>query len=297
MKRNKGKNLLTFPDNFCLVDVETTGLDPQYDEIIEIGAIRVRSGEMRDRFRMLVKPSEPISEFIEQLTGITNDMLAEALPLKSVLQVFRTFLGDDIIVGHNINFDINFLYDGCIALNLPEISNDFVDTMRIARFVIPELEHHRLKDLCKHYQVENLNAHRAIYDCEATFELLKQLRKTFAEKCLEWPARSKSKSKDLHAQTDAFDVTHPLYGKQCVFTGALSRMTRAEAMQIVLNLGGTNGDNLSKKTDFLVVGSTEYSANVKGGKTGKMKKAEDYILKGCDITILSESAFYDMIAE
>lgn len=297
MKRNKGKNLLTLPDNFCLVDVETTGLDPQYDEIIEIGAIRVRSGEMRDRFRMLVKPEEPIDEFIEQLTGITNEMLTEALPLKSVLPVFRTFLGDDIIVGHNINFDINFLYDGCIALNLPEISNDFVDTMRIARFVIPELEHHRLKDLCKHYQVENQHAHRAIYDCESTFEVLNHLKQDFSSSVMDWPARYKKKAKDLQAQTDIFDVTHPLYGKQCVFTGTLSRMTRAEAMQIVLNLGGTNGDNLSKKTDYLVVGSTEYSANVKGGKTGKMKKAEDYILKGCDITILSESAFYDMIAE
>ena len=295
--RNKGKSLLDFPENYCIVDVETTGLDPAFDEIIEIGAIRVRNGEQRDRFRMLVKPSEPIGEFIEELTGITNEMLAEALPLRSVLPVFRTFLGDDIIVGHNVNFDINFLYDGCVSLNLPEIGNDFVDIMRIARFVVPELDHHRLNDLCKYYQIENQHSHRAIYDCEATHEVLEHLRNSFNPSTMKWPTHSKLNANDLHAQTDEFDISHPLYGKLCVFTGTLSRMTRAEAMQAVLNLGGKNGNGLTKKTDFLVVGSSEYSANAKGGKTGKMKKAEEYILAGCDITILSESAFYDMIGE
>lgn len=298
MERKKGRSLIQFADDCCIVDVETTGLDPAYSEIIEIGALRVRGGEPRDRFTMLVKPADPVDDFITKLTGITNEMLADALPLKAVLPVFRTFLGDDLIVGHNVNFDINFLYDGCEALNLDLVTNDFVDTMRLSRIVHSELNHHRLKDMCKLYNIENQREHRAISDCEATLKLIQHLKEDAAAKRIDlsqYPrAKRKLSASDLSAQTDTFDESHPLFDKECVFTGKM-RIERRQAMQLVLNLGGRCADNVTKRTDFLIIGNTEYCSNMKGEKTGKMKKAEEQILKGFDLTILSESAFFDLL--
>jgi len=298
MERLKGKSLLLFPADCCVVDIETTGLDPEFCEIIEVAALRIRGGEIAAQFSELIKPSEPIDEFITELTGITNDMLEDAPYLDTVLPAFREFIGSDQIVGHNVHFDINFLYDSSEMLGLSTFSNDFIDTMRIARIVLPELPHHRLRDLTKHYQITNPQAHRAAGDCIATHELLHRLNSDAETKQIDIskrPQKTHCRAKELTAQTDTFDETHPLYKKMCVFTGALSRMTRREAMQLVLNLGGICGDGVTKNTDFLIIGNTEYCSNIRGKKTEKMKKAEDLILKGNDLTIISESVFYDLI--
>ena len=78
MERLKGNNLLMFPADCCIIDIETTGLDPEYCEIIEIAALRIRNGEITERFSELVKPSVPLDPFITALTGITNDMMKDA---------------------------------------------------------------------------------------------------------------------------------------------------------------------------------------------------------------------------
>lgn len=303
MERIKGKSLLLFPADYCIIDIETTGLDPAYCEIIEIAALRIRNGGISAQFSELVKPSEPIDSFITELTGITNDMLKDASPLSDVLPAFRSFVGSDLLVGHNVHFDINFLYDGSEQLCLSRFHNNFIDTMRIARIVLPELPHHRLKDLAGHYQIINPQEHRAEGDCLTTFELLKCLQADAEFKQIDlsqYPLKKSNshkglRAKDLSAQTSDFDESHPLYRKMCVFTGALSKMKREEAMQLVLDAGGQCGDNVTQKTDYLIVGNTEYCSNMHGSKTSKMKKAEELILKGYDLTIISESVFYDLI--
>lgn len=297
MEREKGKNLLVFPENCCIIDLETTGLDTEYDEIIEVAALRIRNGQITESFSRLVKPASEISEFITELTGITTEMVQDAPTISEVLGDYISFIGNDTVVGHNVNFDINFIYDTAVKLGLPLFQNDYADTMRIARVVLPELQHHRLKDLTKHYQIENLAAHRAAGDCNTTLKLLNALKADATSKAIDLTKFKKHKLRaaDLTAQTDEFDISHPLYGKVCVFTGALNSMQRKDAMQIVLNLGGNCADNVTKKTDFLIIGDTEYCTCVKNGKTGKMKKAEDLILKGNDLTILSEDAFIDLV--
>lgn len=140
----KGNSLIRFPSDFVVIDIETTGLYPKTDEIIELGAIRVRGYEIRERFSTLIKPSAPISAFISSLTGITNEMLEDAPSIEEVISDIRDCIGGDILVGHNVNFDINFLYDAMErSLDLP-LGNDYVDTMRIARKALPDLPHHRL---------------------------------------------------------------------------------------------------------------------------------------------------------
>lgn len=306
-QRNKGKNLVDFPSDFTVIDIETTGLDPQYDEIIELSAIKVRDGKVVEEYSTLVKPQYTASEFITVLTGITNDELENAPELHEVLDGYMSFLGDEIIVGHNVNFDINFLYDKYRDLTSKEFSNDFVDTLRLARFLLRDLPHHRLLDLVEYYGISDVVEHRGFADCVVTLGVLIRLHGTALEQygdveqlIAEFRRRANHPHPSLKADSIAtdkteFDITHPLYGQYCVFTGALERMIRKEAFQFVVDYGGVVQDSINKNTNYLVVGSFDYSSSVRDGKSGKLKRAEDLILKGRDLTIISENVFYDMI--
>lgn len=103
-------------------------------------------------------------------------------------------------------------------------------------------------------------------------------------------------SKIVSEKTE-FDQTHPLYGQRVVFTGVLERLARKDAAQIVADLGGINQDNVTRQTNFLILGNNDYCSSIKGGKSNKQKKAELYQLDGLPIQIISENVFYDMISE
>lgn len=301
-RENKGKAVNALPEDYVALDLETTGLDPEYDSIIEIGMVRVRRGEVTAEYSTLVNPGMEIDEFITDLTGITNDMLASAPAIAEVLPTARDFLGDDIILGHNINFDINFIYDNCERQGLSPVSNGYIDTMRISRRVLPDLKHHRLADIVKALGVDHVQAHRAIGDCHATIDCYKALlaridadmgRDDFAAAL----AGHSSVRPDLRALTadgTAVDEMHPLYGKHCVFTGTLAKMVRVDAAQAVVNVGGLCDNGVTKDTNFLILGASDYS-KIKDGKSSKLKKAEGMIAKGADLQIISENVFYDLM--
>ncbi len=307
----KGKSLIAFPDNYTVIDIETTGLDYEWCEIIEISALRIRNGLCCESFTSLVKPTEfqilsdgklkvqYVDSYITELTGITNEMLAEAPDIKEVIPRFAAFISqDEILVGHNVNFDINFLYDAFAKSGIT-LSNNFIDTMRISRRLLPNLSHHRLIDLAKNYSIPIDGLHRALNDCEITNSCFLSMKRDIEEDIgIDQFIQSFVKNysaKWVSSSVTDFDITHPLYNQIVVFTGTLSSMVRHDAMQIVADHGGINADNVTKKTNFLVIGNGDFVASVKNGKTGKMKKAESYILSGCDIQILSENAFLSML--
>lgn len=306
-ERNKGKSLLKIPADYTIVDVETTGYDQRYDNIIEVGCIKYRDGEEVARYDTLIKPPKNYSgnyvdSYIESLTGITNEMLSSAPLFDDVAGNLWNFIKGELLVGHNVNFDVNFLYDIFSSFNAELIlNNDFVDTLRIARRVLPELEHHRLEDLDDYFDI-GIAHHRSISDCEITNIVLQKLAAIIAEKqiVLLPPNRGKWGKIDLRALTPENDnvmIDSPFYKKVCVFTGALERYTRVEAAQIVVNLGGLCGNNVTKTTNFLIVGDFDYSSGVKGGKSNKLKRAEQLVSKGSDLQILSERVFYDMLSD
>lgn len=312
MRRFKGNSLLDFPDSYVVIDIETTGLSPDYDSIIEVGAIKYESGVETERFSSLIQPDSHdndgnyINDFIRNLTGITNEMLASAPTAKEVLPTFYEFLSGSVLVGHNVNFDINFLYDNFEKILNKSLSNDFVDTMRISRNLHPELREHTLSDLKVRYNIGYSKAHRTLADCESAHLVLRSLHK---DACLIYGSaeaffnhlKEKRKHKyylkasDVVATEADIDEDNPLFGKVFVFTGVLERMLRKEAMQIVVNHGGINGDSVTKKTNYLVLGNNDYCKSIKDGKSSKQKKAEKLKLNGLDIEIIPENVFYDMI--
>lgn len=301
IRENKGNSLLELPDNYTVIDIETTGLDSSLDDILEISAVKVRNNTITDSFSSLVHYAEELPEFITKLTGITNDMVKDAPSLDIVLNNFYNFIGNDILIGHNVNFDINFLYDNLKKNANKYLSNDFVDTLRLARKVIKELDHHRLSDLLSYYKIDNSNQHRALADCNYTFEIYNNLKKDIYALYGNFEDFANSikrtrKAYDLTVTVDYIDEDNYFYGKNVVFTGTLQRMPRVEAQQTVVNLGGTVSDNVNKKTNCLVMGMQDYS-KIKSEKSNKQRKAEEYILKGQDIVILTENVFYDILNE
>ena len=304
----KGSNIIKFSEDYIVIDIETTGLSTEFDEIIEISAIKYKNHTECERFSSLVKPPAyygEIPEFVERLTGITNDMLTNAPELPQVIPKFKQFIGNDLLIGHNVSFDINFLYDAFISILDEPLSNNYVDTLRISRKLFPELKHHRLNDMAEKLCIQTEIQHRAVADCETTNSCYVSLNRVANEKYDNLSEfynsfkkhKNKLDARTLSAQTDDFDISHPLYGKVCVFTGTLDKMLRKDAMQAVLNCGGEVGNGVTKKTNYLILGCNDYCKSIKDGKSSKQKKAEEYKLNGYDIEIIDEDVFYSMLEE
>lgn len=122
--------------SFVAFDVETTGLSPQNDRIIEFGAVKYAGGKEIDRFQSLVDPRMDVSPFITSLTGITNEELRSAPGLREILPEFMRFLGGLPVAAHNASFDKGFLERACAQLGL-ELKNTFYDTLRLSRRILP----------------------------------------------------------------------------------------------------------------------------------------------------------------
>lgn len=174
--RKKGRSLVRPIDTYVVVDIETTGLSPESDDVIEIGAIKVINNEIVDEFSKLIRIERPLSPFITNLTGITDDMLAGGEDPDVVLRAFDEFLGDHIIIGHNVNFDINFLYDKFERYLEKPLCNDFLDTMRIARRQVKDLKNYKLGTLAEHFQIDYRGAHRGLTDVMITYHVYNQMR-------------------------------------------------------------------------------------------------------------------------
>ena len=300
VNRNKGKSIIQLPDDYTVIDIETTGLSPDYDEIIELSAIKIRKNEIIDKFNTLIKPDNKIDEFITSLTGITNEMLNNQPKLDKILDKFIAFIGSDIVIGHNVNFDINFIYDGNLYNYNKEFNNNFVDTYRIACKLL-HLPQNRLIDIATHYNIDITGQHRAMRDCEITHQIYTCLKQEILQKYTNaqefyndnWAKPYKLKATEITTDKTEFDTSHILYNKVCVFTGTLN-IPRKTAMQCVVNVGGKCADNINKETNFLIMGKQDYS-RIKNKKSNKILKAEEYILKGQDIKVLSEDIFYELI--
>lgn len=176
-KRNKkGKNITKFIDNYVLVDIETTGLSPIYDDIIEIGAIKVKNNQMIDSYNQLIKIDRNLPEMITELTGITDEMLKTGKLPQIVLEEFVEFVKDDVIIGHNVNFDLGFLQNKCKKYLGYNLSNDYIDTLFLARRLVPNSINHKLGTLAKLFNISYEGAHRGLKDVEITYELYNKLR-------------------------------------------------------------------------------------------------------------------------
>ena len=170
---------MSFVKNYVCVDLETTGLNPKKDRIIEIGAVRVRDGKVTDTFQQLICPRQQIEERVEKLTGITQQDLEGKPSIQEILPQIGEFLGEDILLGHSILFDYSFLKRTFTNEKIP-FERQGIDTLKIARKYVTDCSSKKLESLCQHYGITH-QAHRALGDALATVELYQKLAEQYFE--------------------------------------------------------------------------------------------------------------------
>ncbi|MFC4712446.1 PolC-type DNA polymerase III [Planococcus dechangensis] len=168
-------------ETYVVFDLETTGLSAVYDTIIELAAVKIKGGQIIEKFERFANPHHPLSSTTIELTGITDDMVKNAPEVEDVIREYHEWAGDHIMVAHNASFDMGFLYVAYKKLGIDK-THATIDTLELARMLHPELKNHRLNTLAKKFNIDLTQHHRAIYDTEATAYLLTHLLKEADEK-------------------------------------------------------------------------------------------------------------------
>lgn len=248
--RQKGNRLRKFVDDYTLIDIETTGGSLYFTEIIELAAIKVRDNKIVDTFDQLVNPMEEIPDDIIALTGITDEMVADAPLLQDILPSFLTFVGNDIVIGHNINgYDLNIIYDKSIELLDVCFSNDFIDTLDLARCLCDfEPQNYKLQTICDMLGVTNHNAHRALSDVTANhecYQLMKKYKIGSYKSCF---------SSEKIPTCSNFSCVEDVAGKRICLTGDFKAAPRNTIKDRLTELGAKVTGSISKKTNYLLIG-------------------------------------------
>lgn len=285
MRIHKGHSLLDFPKSFIVVDIETTGFDPSHDFIIEIGGVKVQNERIIDTFSSLINPHMTIDPFISSLTGITDQQLSEALDIKPVLETFSDFIGDSILVGHNVHFDINFLYDNFEKHLSRALTNDFVDTLRLSRRFFKDAPSHKLDALASYLNIPVDTSHRALSDCYTTLHLYSLLN----DASIQIPASQKELLDSL-----TFDDSNPFYGKRLVVKG-IPQIYSFEFMKAVSEkCTAKMSDVFYNSCDYIIFSHYTYKAFMNGSNSAKFEKAKKLVDSGT-LTILSETEWCKML--
>ena len=250
--------------SFCVLDIETTGLNPERDAIIEIAVIRSESQNGSTRERVLnesVRPSGNIPKQVRELTGITNEMVAEADTIDEVLPRVAAFVDDAPIVAHNAHFDRRFLEHNARLLGVTFAENEWVCTMRMAKRV-PLDGPYGLAAVAEELNVPVQGSHRALDDCHATMGVYRTVRRLIGGSVSLTPLVPPDDS------PAPAEVAHDadLSGQVFVFTGFRDEVLAAR----IANAGGTVAGGISKKVTTLLV------ADADAKPTGKVKKALEY---------------------
>lgn len=191
MTRQKGQRLTLYRKDYVVFDLETTGLSPTEDEIIEISGLRVRDHEVVEEFSTLVNPGMPIPYAATCVNGITDSMVHGAPDIAKALTDFFEFIDKDLLVGHNIHtFDTNFIYDSAMRHLGRGMQNDYIDTLYMSKSCLPKLKHHKLTDVAAHFEIATEGAHRALNDCRMNQMCYEKLGEIWLKK---YPAQADGK--------------------------------------------------------------------------------------------------------
>ena len=259
-----------------MIDIETTGFAVSRDSIIEIALIKVDEIDDKtvvEEFEFLVRPPEPIPKKIRELTGITNEMVADAEAINRVLPKVKSLVGSELVVAHNADFDRRFLEAKANLLQITFSENEWVCTMMMSKRAFPTRVNHRLQDWAETFDYAG-DSHRALADCKVTLELYLQtydvLDGDVFIKPLELVEFENEDGEDTQAEFNA-DFSNDAF----VFSGFRDDVLAAR----IEECGGTIKSGISRKVTYLLI-------KEHGQSTGKVKKAKEY-----DIAIKTRDEF------
>ncbi len=222
--------------SYVCFDLETTGLSVEEDDIIEIGAVKVVEGKVTERFMEFVNPMKEISPKIQEITGITNEMVAGARQKKDVVVDFLVFCESLPLIGHNLMFDYRFTKKAAAGIGLT-FEKQGIDTLKIARKVHKNLESKSLGSLCDYYHINNSAAHRAYHDALATAKVYQCLGHYYAEAYPELfeavPLHSKIKKVEPMTNKQKVYLNNLIKYHKIDFNGDMETMTKSQASKTI----------------------------------------------------------------
>lgn len=162
---------------YVVIDIETTGLIPEENEILELGALHVVDGEVADTFHALIRPQKGIPPAIQKLTGLTPNLICEqGVAQEGAIKDFSSFVGNNLLVGHNLNFDFSFLNKAYAEIGLSRINNSVEDTFALSKRILYKMHSHRLKEVAEYLEVPQEREHRALTDCQTVYRVYEKLK-------------------------------------------------------------------------------------------------------------------------
>lgn len=294
---------------YVVFDLETTGTDPNTCEIAEIAAIRVIGGEVAHEFSTFVHIDGEMPDNARSVNHIADEYLTDAPHMRAALEPFIEFIGDDsVLVGHNINvFDIPVLTRVAANCGLEFKYSKAEDTLALSKMAWPDLGRYNMDNLRKRLGLSGDGAHRALKDCMDEMRVYELAKKELADhpertkrgpkaasrKSTSRPGASYSgkwarkKAKEFTTDVVSFDTLHPAFGRFFVLSGEVPGHDYDECLQRVKDLGGEPQDNVTKKTNYLIVGD--------GAGAGKTKKALANQEAGQDIKIIGPDEFLRIV--
>ncbi|MBQ8528079.1 MAG: 3'-5' exonuclease [Lachnospiraceae bacterium] len=232
--------------NATVIDLEMTGLNARTEKIIEIGAAKIRDGKVTKTYTKLLNPGRRLDDKTVEITGITDEMLTETPAFAQIKDEFLDFIGEDVLLGHNVIFDYSFLKKEIIneSPKGTRFEKKGIDTLKIARRFLPGDQKKQLTALCEYYGIE-YHAHRALDDALATFCLYEVLWETFYEKGPDvFEAKPlvyqvKKESPVMAKQIAQITRLLETYEVECPYI--LEKMTKNEASRYIDKLRTTHG--------------------------------------------------------
>lgn len=168
-------------NSYVVIDLEMTGLSAKTDQIIEIGAVKVWDGQVVETMECLINPKCKIPTRVSELTGITDDMVQQGKDRDEAVTALLDFLGENILVGHNVNFDYSFLKQWAVNHKRP-LEIKACDTLKLARVLLPAEQPKKLESLCRYFQIERRREHRALDDALETYQVFERLKEMAIDK-------------------------------------------------------------------------------------------------------------------
>ena len=242
---------LADPRSYVCFDLETTGLDSVNDQIIEIGAVRVCNGIIKEKYHQLVNPDCNIPASASSVNHITDEMVSGAPMIYEILPDFLSFVGSDILVAHNARFDSKFIAQACLRFQF-KYPKRYFDSCNLS-VVWPDLPDRKLSTFLAAAEIENQNAHRALDDAEALAQLMiVSMEKEFN---MPLPDGFDFGYSSEHFAGEVAPVDDKLAKKRFVLTGKIDSFERADFEKLIIEHGGKCTRKISNATDYLVKGS------------------------------------------
>lgn len=273
---------------YVVLDLETTGLSRQKDEVVEIGLMQVKDGQAVDTFTSLVNPGCPIPAAASRVNGIYDADVEDAPKLDALMPRILDELQGKVVVGYNVTFDLGFIRRAASAMQRV-MTIEYIDVLYLARDVFPDLPDHKLATVVEYLGLQT-QEHRALSDVQLTYQIFEICKERMLERYEAIRQKKKEEKNKADAEREARFADSPLLDKTFAFTGVF-QSDRLELEAMVGKVGAVLKNSVSRKLNYLVVGDlSDYDDG-----TGKLTMAETFIAEGHPIQLITEVEYLRLI--